>query len=258
MSLADQFEEFVTGENTCIIWGTECQGKRQDTATITVLNSPRAGGGYVIDRNVISELGQMYAKLDASESDDGYVDTFRARLTTLLVREQQLGNDLPKITASTTDVARSAGPARIEERLTSLLRFLVDSTPSIGLPVDIVYPDESGYMEDDQEYEEAKRNVAFALAHSESTNVEEMEYLMDSLATRGLIDKGTRIRTGHSTHISSGFGFLCRVTDAGYSQIESLQAERTSDQCFVALWFNDKTDALYDNAIEPAVKAAGL
>ena len=82
----------------------------------------------------------MYAKLDDSESDDGYADGFRARLTTLLVRERQLGNDLPKITTSTIAAAKSAGPAQMEERLTSLLRFLIDSTPSVGQPIDIGYP----------------------------------------------------------------------------------------------------------------------
>ena len=210
----------------------------------------------MIDKNVLPELRQMYAKLDASESDDGYIDRFRARLTTLLVRERQLGNDLPKVTTSTTAAAKSAGPSRMEERLTNLLRFLIDSTPSAGQPIDIGYPDQRPGTEDYEEYEEAKRNGASALAHSESTNVEEMEYLTDSLATRGLVDKGSQIRLGQTIHYSR-LGFLCRVTDTGFSVVESLQAESTSDQCFVALWFNEKTDALYDNAIEPAVEAAG-
>ena len=54
-----------------------------------------------------------------------------------------------------------------------------------------------------------------------------------------------------------GFGFLCRVTTSGYIAIEELHTERQSDQCFVAMWFNEATDALYDRAIAPAVRAAG-
>ena len=54
------------------------------------------------------------------------------------------------------------------------------------------------------------------------------------------------MQLGQSFYYSSGSGFLCRVTATGYSVVESLQAEGTSDQCFVALWFNEKTDALYD------------
>ena len=211
----------------------------------------------MIDRNVLPELCQMYAKFDASKSDDGYVDWFRARLTTLLVRERQLGNDLPKITTGTTAAAKSADPARMEERLTNLLRFLIDSTPSAGQPIDIGYPDQTRGKEDDEEYEKAKRNGASALAHSESTNFEEMEYLIDSLETRGLVDKGSRIQIGRLFYISSGPGFLCIATATGYSFVESLQGKGTSDQCFVALWFNEKTNALYDIAIAPAVEAAG-
>ena len=138
--LTDQLHNAVTRENTCPIWWTECQGRSQDAATITVVDSPRAGGSYVIDRDVFPELRKMYVSLDASGSDDGYVDRFRARLTTMLVRERQLGNDLPKITLSTIIAAKSAGPVRMEERLTNLLRFLIDSTPSAGQPIDIGYP----------------------------------------------------------------------------------------------------------------------
>ena len=256
-SLTDQLHNAVTGENTCPIWWTGGQGRSQDAATITVVDSPRAGGSYVIDRDVFPELRQMYARLDASESDDGYVDRFRARLTTMVVRERQLGNDLPKITISTIIAAKSAGPARMEERLTNLLRFLIDSTPSAGQPIDIGYPKETGGMGDDAEQEKAKRDGAYALANSESTNVGEMEYLIDSLATRGLVTKSGRVKVGPSTYIPSGPGFLCTVTTDGYSAVESLQANGKPDQCFVALWFNEQTDALYDKAIAPAVASIG-
>ena len=79
-----------------------------------MVDSPRAGGSYVIDRDVFPELRQMYARLDASESDDGYADRFKARLTTMVVRERQLGNDLPKITMST--IVPPSRPAQHEWR----------------------------------------------------------------------------------------------------------------------------------------------
>ena len=256
-SLTDQSHNALTGENTCPIWWTECQGRSQDAATITVVDSPRAGGSYVIDRDVFPELRQMYARLDASESDDGYAHRFRARLTTMVVRERQLGNDLPKITMSTIIAAKSAGPVRMEERLTNLLRFLIDSTPSAGYPIDIGYPEETRGLGDGEEQNNAQRNGAYALAHSESTNVGEMGYLIDSLATRGLVNKSGDVRVGRSIYIQSGPGFLCTVTTDGYSAVESLQANGKPDQCFVALWFNEKTNALYDKAIAPAVAAIG-
>ena len=211
----------------------------------------------MIDRDVFPELCQMYARLDASESDDGYAHRFRARLTTTLVRERQLGNDLPKITLSTIIAAKSAGPARMEERLTNLLRFLIDRTPSTGYPIDIGYPEQTRGMGEEEEQEKAKRNGAYALAHSESTNAEEMEYLIDSLATRGLVNRSGRVRVGNFDYIPSGLGFLCVVTTDGHVAVESLQTEGRPDQCFVALWFDEKTNALYDKAIAPAVAAIG-
>ena len=256
-SLTDQSQSALTGENTCPVWWTECQDRSQDIATITVVASPRAGGSYVIDRDVFPELSQMYARLDASESDDGYVDRFRARLTTMLVRERQLGNDLPKITMSTVVAAQSAGPARMEERLTNLLRFLIDRAPRAGYPIDIGYPEQTRGLRDNEEQEDAQRNGAYALAHSESTNVEEVEYLIDSLATRGLVNKDRQLRLGRLIFQASGSGFLCMVTTEGHIAVESLQTEGRPDQCFVALWFNEKTNALYDKAIAPAVAAIG-
>ena len=256
-SLTEQSQSALTGENTCPIWWTECQRKIQDITTTTVVDSPRAGGSYVIDTDVFPELRQMYVRLDASESDDGYADRFRARLTTMLVRERQLGNDLPKITMSTIIAAKSAGPARMEERLTNLLRFLIDNTPGAGQPIDIGYHERTRCVGDHEEREQAARNGAYALAHSESSNVEEMEYLIDSLAERGLVSKSGRVRLGRLLYVPSGPGFLCTVTTDGHVAVESLQTEGRPDQCFVALWVNEKTNALYDKAIAPAVAAIG-
>ena len=225
-SLTDQLQSALTGENTCPIWWRECQDKSPDAATITVVDSPRAGGSYVIDRDVFPELRQIYARLDASESEDGYADRFRARLTTMVVREQQLGNDLPKITMSTIVAAQSAGPTRMEERLTNLLRFLIDKTPRAGYPIDIGYPERTRGIVGNEEREQAKRDGEYALAHSESTNVDEMEYLIDSLAERGLVSKSYEVQIGRLRHVPSGPGFLCTVTTDGYSSVESLQAER--------------------------------
>ena len=254
-SMADQLQDFITGEKTCPIWGTECEQKTQDTDSITVAASPRAGGDYVIEKSVFPELRRMYAANPGHE----FADTLRARLTTILVKQRQLGNDLPRITERTIEAARSAGRARMEERLKNLLRFLVDSTPIVGQPIDIGYPRRSIVTgnHEEKEQEKAKRNVEYALAYSESTNFLEIEHLAKSLAMRGLVDKDQEIRVGHVPYRPSGSGFLCLVTSEGYSAIEQLQTERKSDQCFVAMWFNQETHALYDKAIAPAVSAAG-
>ena len=85
----------------------------------------------------------------------------------MLVRERQLGNDLPKITMGTIVAAQSAGPARMEERLTNLLRFLIDSTPRAGYPIDIAYPEPTPGMANDEAQEKANEMV-HTLSHTQN------------------------------------------------------------------------------------------
>ena len=229
-SMTDQLQGFLTGEKTCLIWGTECQEKIQDADSITVVASPRAGGDYVIDRSVFPELRRLYA----ADSSNEFANMLRARLTTILVKRRQLDNDLPRITASTLDEAKSAGPARMDERLANLLRFLVDNTPMVGEPVRI-------NSNDDMD-----KNLQYSLANSESTDRSEVEFLIGSLE-----------RLGWITRSLVGFRLLITVTADGYSEVEKSRSVRNTEQCFIAMWFNQETDALYDKAIAPAVRAAG-
>lgn len=249
-SMTDQLRDFITREKTCPIWGTECQRKIQDADSITVVASPRAGGDYVIDRSVFPELRQMYAANPGNE----FAYMLRSRLTTILVKQRQLGNDLPRITERSIETARSSGPARMEERLMNLLRFLVDRTPKAGVPLGIgPNPSQLPNIGNPAEKAANWQNAQYGLACSECADFGELNYLANSLAERGLIEKGSEI----VDFMGDGFGFLCRVTTNGYVAIEELHTERQSDQCFVAMWFNEVTDALYDRAIAPAVRAAG-
>ncbi len=232
-------------DQQCPIWQTECESITQAEGSVIVTDSPRAGGSYQIYDDAAAELGNM-------------TDAEKVRLTTLLVRQRQLGNDCPPINASTTAAAKSAGRARMEERLTNLLRYLVDSTPRADTPVVLgLNPDQWSTFGNPQEEAANWQNTQFALAYSECIDFEEVDYLAEGLAERGLIEKGGEIETSFGTYRVTGVGFLCRVTTNGYIAIEELQTERQSDQCFVAMWFNEATDALYDRAIAPAVRAAG-
>ena len=95
----------------CPIWGTECESISQDENSEVVTDSPRAGGSYRLHNDAAAELGNL-------------TDDEKARLTTILVRERLLGNTRPSITAATIANAKSAGKARMEERLTNLLKVL--------------------------------------------------------------------------------------------------------------------------------------
>ena len=236
----------------CPIWGTECDSITQAEDSVIVADSPRAGGSYQLYDDAVTELGNL-------------THAEKARLTTLLMRQRQLGNIRPPVNVSIIIAAKSVGKARMEERLTNLLKFMAENTPRAGLPSVNFGPDPSKYensnimligtkngSENDSWY-----STQVALAHSESLDFEELDYLTDSLSKRGLIEKGDSPRTKYGMYQSSLGGYLCIVTTDGYIEFEQRQTEVRSDQCFVAMWFNEATDALYDRAIAPAVKAAG-
>ena len=231
----------MTTQDHCPIWGTECESVAQAETSVMVTDSPRAGGSYELYEDATPELSSMS-------------DEEKARLTTLLVIQRRLGNACPPVNASTIAKAKSTDSLGMEERRTNLLRFLAESTlrPSqpVGMSKGLL-----GYLglsEGEEEIAEWQ-NTLRGLAHTESQDPEDLEYLANSLTERGLIEKGDS-QLGNWV---IQFGFLCRVTVEGYVAIERTKTERKPDQCFVALWFNPETDALYDKAIAPAVETAG-
>ena len=56
----------------------------------------------------------------------------------------------------------------------------------------------------------------------------------------------------------SGSGSSAKMTAKGYQRLFHIErAGRRSDIAFVAMWFDEKVDALYTDAIEPAILGAG-
>ena len=225
----------------CPIWGTECEAITSDEDSLVVTDSPRAGGSYRLHTDATAWLR------DLTEDD-------KARLTTILVRERLLGNTCPSINAATIDKAKSAGRMPMREKLDNLLVILIDRTPKAGSFIDL---GDIGIIEFEPDME-SPVNQQFALAYSESTKLYELDLLTDSLDKQGLITKEYGILGEYNDLMRHGNGScICNVTTDGYIAIEQRQSEVKSDQCFVALWFNEATDALYDRAIDPAVRAAG-
>ena len=219
----------------CPIWKTECASITQAEDSLIITDSPRAGGNYRLHTDATAYLR------DLTEDD-------KARLTTILVRERFLGNHCPSINAATMAQARSAVRMPMREKLDNVLRFLIDNTTVLGKGVGI---------KPLQYFDEAGRNAQYLLACSESTHYQEVVYLAESLHGRGLVETVENVQIMGDIYVPHSQGFVCAVTAAGYISIEQLRTEVKSDQCFVAMWFNEATDALYDRAIAPAVRAAG-
>ena len=158
----------------------------------------------------------------------------KARLTTWLIDQWELGIRQPLVTASVLSAARNNRPLPVETRANRLLRLIVSSTNMHRIGVEIAIP-RADYM---------------YYAWTESTEWSEIQFLLQYLTAREWLQwRGPTL---------GGFG--CIVTVDGHSRIEEIEQNRgvtDSPQGFVAMWFHDVMDLAYEDGIRPAIQSAG-
>lgn len=215
----------------CIIWPSSPAGHHSvqgDKTKRLVKSSARAGTDYVISRDVAINL--------FNELNTGRL---RARLTTQLLNANLRGDIEPEITFDLIQVAMNSQPLLADERAERLLRHIVYKNPDIAVPATLVR---------DLNDPEALR---FPLSHSarawsESTTMEEIEFLLDYLRHHEYV---TLERNNQFTRVT--------VTVQGHTHVASQLTSTNSSQAFVAMWFDNSMDAIYNHAIAPAIQAAG-
>ena len=215
----------------CIIWPSspaEHHPVRGDMFKILVKSSARAGTDYVLSRDVALNL---FDELNTAK--------LRARLTTQLLNANHRGNPEPEVTYDMIQLAKDARPLPANEKAERLLRHIVEKNPDIAVPATLIR---------DLDYHEAPRfPLSFsAMAWSESTTMDEVEFLLDYL--RGQ-EYATLERNNQLTRVT--------VTVQGHAHVASRLTSTNSSQAFVAMWFNDSMDAVYNHAFAPAIQAAG-
>ena len=211
--------------HSCLIWGYGYEAKvanpcRQGSDSLfLVRDSARAGGGYVLTDEARYKLSEGW--FDASE---------KARLTTWLIDQRIMGVRYPLVTEGILDEIRRRPPLPVHERANRLLRFIFSKANKVASTVDIRWDTWQAY------------------AWSESTDWDEVFYLLDYLEEMRWIQDGKR----------SGEGwFLGGLTVQGHNHIAERQRNIESSQVFVAMWFHDNTNDAFEKGIEPAVKDAG-
>ena len=211
----------------CPIWGVVCDLSQpyadSEPGILRVERSHRAGGTYEITAE---------ARLAIEE---GLQDAEKARLTSILVEQWMKGVHVPRLTADDVRRAKDKQALPMYERAERLLRLLAMRSPHIGKALNIGSRHPRYYQD--------------SLGWSESTNgPEELGSLSDYLEKQGWI----------TTRGNSVSGFLeVTVKVPGYSRIEELETNPDSSQCFVAMWFGDEMDEVYENGIRPAIEATG-
>ena len=219
-------------DKKCAIWQTPAEW-RQNDARRPMIVSPRAGGAYQILR-VLSYVGSPLLSLDGPG---------KARLTTWLVNQRQLGTSCPVVTHDDIEAARNAQDMRVPQRVNRVLQFMDTRTRTPG---DAVRIDPNPDGESDRDKVTAYYQL---LAHSESIEWRDLEYLLGHLAEKGLV---RYIRQSSSWHAQ-----VYALTVTGFERLDELEkATSVSDKVFVAMWFNERTDGARDS-IKSAIRAAG-
>ena len=213
----------MNSNQACPIWGTEASAERADGDAWNI-DSPRAGGQYFCTRRASIEL--------ASNTDP----SLKARLTSWLIEQRQLGEQCPKITPETIEDAKLRRDLPVRERADKLLRYFVQLEPHVG-----------GRFFSFQKRPADDPSVLNMLAWSEcrtNEQEEELEFLDKYLQNQ---DWTVVFNNGH-----------CHLTVDGHAHLEELKRAGTdSSQAFVAMWFDNSMKAVRGEGIEPAVKDAG-
>ena len=168
----------------------------------------------------------------------------KARITTWLVEQRRLGNDWPRLTDSVIEQARIARGLTAGERAERLLRFLAQQTKNLGRAVWVATVTPST----DSDRADGRYNTAYnAMAISESVELQELDYLLEYLKSVDWIE----LKRRHDQ--TAG----CTVTVEGYRRIAEQEVNPSSDQVFVAMWFDHSMVDARENGIKPAIVNTG-
>ncbi len=223
----------------CPIWPDfQAVGIRTADGNLFV-SSDRAGGNYDITPEAQEELAaeptiRFRGQTPRTFPKVGIQD--RIRLTSWVIRELMLsGWTTPLITLDVIGSIRSRRHLSIHERADRLLRLIANETLQIGQRFRF-----------DSSRTPITQNYQKALAWSESSDVGEVNFLIDYLIERNFL---------HNTPIPAGY--TCRVTVEGHTEIARQPVGAESNQAFVAMWFDPSMTDVRRKAIEPAIKDAG-
>ena len=210
----------------CPLWNTDA-GQRSDprfNSFSVVVDSPRAGGEYVL---LIYTARNLQGPFELSQKH-------KAQLTTWLVDRRREGTEIPEITPELVERARNGELRSLlpSQKADLLLRRLAQEVPNVGEPIDW-----STFA--------AKAGVA---AYCEAENRHEVQMLLQYL--RELHYAAQPPNTDSLR--------LLMLTAQGYQRIAELEMGGIdSNQIFVAMWFHDTINRLYDDAIKIAIEEAG-
>ena len=172
-------------------------------------------------------------------------ENLKVRLTSWLIEQRQLGVDCPEILSPNVAQMEQRRRLSIHQRANNLLRYIQRQLPNIGC--DFYFEMTDSTITDPQGNEPARIFMEM-LAWSESEKMEELQFLLDYLESASWLQ-----RIPH--------GATClryRLTVPGYSYLAEIDhAVTDSSQAFVAMWFDDSMDKVWEEGLRPAIRDTG-
>lgn len=214
----------------CPIWGTPSE-TIPTTRDGSHVNSPRTGGEYFVSRTAISML---------SNKDEA----FKVILTSWLVKERRLGVSCPEIMSTTLDEVQNGRLPPVHDRADGLLRYLLIQSDLLGSVVKF-------YALDNSENPVPSYEL---LAWTASRQISEVITLAEYCAQEGWIEHRATEQSGSSHNTIHEL----ILRPPGYARLGVLDGSNsTSQQAFIAIWFDDSMTEAYEKGIALAVRDAG-
>ena len=219
----------MNDNSACPIWGTAASVEPMSGRDGIYVDSPRAGGKYFISRRARRNL----------ENQD---ERFKARLTSWLIEQRRLGVEYPEITPKTIEQVERRPHLPVHERADRLLRYLGQLERHAGAGINSVTSENDNRFLNMLAWLESTVNTSAI-----SSQRRELQFFLNYLETQGWIE--TLKFEGRETD---------HITVEGYAHLAELDKAATdSSQAFVAMWFDESVEDVYQDGIETGIRDAG-
>jgi hypothetical protein len=187
-------------------------------------------GGWVVLSN---RSGNFMCHPDLRNNIQHWPAEKKANLTSWINNQNRLGENFPKLYPHVLYQAYNAKPKRFKEKIDNFFLYL----QSIGhRPGDYLFASQIEGNSDNTPYEHTM------MRWMEAVSERELRGLLSTLMSEGLIEN----------HLG------LRLTGRGFSRIDDLDsAGANTDQAFVAMWFSDEMNNVFENGIVPALESVG-
>jgi len=234
---------------TCPIWRTYAIEK-PFAGDGKIIDSPRAGGSYFISGTALALLKM---------NNEYYNEYFKKRLTDYIIDQHLLGEELPKINSNLIEKEINHREDRnIFERIDLLVEYSYKNSNLIGTVIRFSNDEPFLHNKSDIKVNTVKYSLNLlawtsSLKMSEVMTIAEFCHELKYIELRKYEDfTSSMINTKNRSFAE----FMLKP--AGFAKIyEKRQGRTDSAQAFVAMWFDESMNDIYNQAIAPAIKEAG-